>query len=293
MIAIVIPNLHSPLIDQVVCALERQTARAQIGEIIVVGQDRYGRVPAFAHFVATPRPISAPAARNLGAGLVHDDYLLFLDADCIAAPDLVERLLEAHRRGHAVVSGGVAVERENYWVLCDNLLVFAPYLAGGRGGPRPYLTSMCLSVERRVFEQVGGFDDRWVPDSEDVDLSMRLRAQGYGLHFEPTARVAHRPPRGSARALWEHQRTFGRGYVRLQRQYQAQLRSPLAHLDRRSAGLLLAAAPLLAARDMARLFAGNSGVRRYPGALGGMLWGRVGWYWGVVEGLMIRPARSV
>ena len=101
MISIIIPNLHSPLIGQVIQALAAQTARSSIREIIVVGQDRYGQIPASVRFVATPQPISPAAARNLGARLAAGDYLLFLDADCVAAPDLVEQLLKCHRQGHA------------------------------------------------------------------------------------------------------------------------------------------------------------------------------------------------
>src|SRR4051812_1867596 len=129
MLSIIIPNLHSPLIDQVIAALASQTACASIREVIVVGQDRYQRIPAGVRFVATPQPISPAAARNLGAQLASGDYLLFLDADCIAAPDLVEQILSSHRRGHVVVGGAVAPEPGSYWRLCDNLLVFTSFLA--------------------------------------------------------------------------------------------------------------------------------------------------------------------
>src|SRR3954453_23447533 len=100
MISIVIPNLHSPLIGKVIQALASQTARGSIHEVIVVGQDRYDQIPADVRFIPTPQPISPAAARNLGARLAGGEYLLFLDADCVAAPDLVEQLLKCHRQGY-------------------------------------------------------------------------------------------------------------------------------------------------------------------------------------------------
>ena len=88
-----------------------------------------GSIPAETRFVPTPQPISPAAARNLGARLASGEYLLFLDADCIAAPDLVERILARHRQGHAVVGSSMIIEADNYWVLCDNLLAFASFLS--------------------------------------------------------------------------------------------------------------------------------------------------------------------
>ena len=38
--SVIIPNLHSPLLGEVLAALERQTEPPR--EVIVVGQDRYG-----------------------------------------------------------------------------------------------------------------------------------------------------------------------------------------------------------------------------------------------------------
>jgi glycosyltransferase involved in cell wall biosynthesis len=292
MISIIIPNLHSPLIGQVIEALAEQTARTAIREVIVVGQDRYGLVPVSARFVATPRPISPPAARNLGARLAGGEHLLFLDADCIAAPDMVERILGRHRLGQAVVGGAVAAEAGNYWTLCDNLLVFAPFLHSAGAGPRPYLPSHALSIAREVFESLGGFDERFAPTGEDMDLSLRLRARGYRLFFEPAASVAHRPQRASAAAVFNHLRSFGRGYYRLQRQHAALWRSPIAYLPSQSAGLLIALIPLLACKDILWQLIRQRALRPYAQAVAGMIWGRMGWYLGVVEGLLAAPEGS-
>ncbi len=289
MISIIIPNLHSPLIGQVIQALAGQTARSAIREVIVVGQDRYGRIPAGVRFVPTSQPISPAAARNLGARLASGAYLLFLDADCIAALDLVERILARHRQGHVVVGGAVMPESRSYWTLCDNLLVFAPFLATAAPGARPYLPSHTISIARGVFVELGGFDESFAPTGEDMDLSLRLRARGYGLFFEPAAGVAHRSPRVTAGAIFNHLRSFGQGYYRLQKQHAALWRSPVARLPRSLIGLLIALIPLLACKDILWQFARSRAIRAYPQAIVGMIWGRMGWYLGVVEGLLIQP----
>ncbi len=292
MISIIIPNLHSPLIDQVVAAIERQTAREHIGEIIVVGQDRFGKIPASARFVATPAPISAAAARNLGARQAAGEHVLFLDADCLAAPDLVERLLARHAQGYAVVGGAMALEADSYWVLCDNLLSFHDVLVSAAAGAREYLPSFCLSIRRAAFAQSGGFDERYAGAAgEDMDLSLRLRQHGHTLYFDPAAWVEHRPPRASARAMWRHQRAFGRGYCQVVRQNMLR-QSPLLSLHPPMLPLILAASPALACKDILALFVRSPVLRSRGRACFGMVWGRIGWYTGALGARQAPVVRS-
>lgn len=290
MISIIIPNLHSPLIDQVVESLQRQTAPELIGEIIVVGQDRYGKVPASVCSIVTPRPYSAAEARNLGVREARGEILLFLDADCIAAPDLVERIWAARQAGHAVVGGSITIERGPYWRLCDNLLGFAGYLSTDPAGPRDYLPTLNLCLPRAVVLEVGGFDPRFLGAAgEDAELGMRLRAAGYTMHFEPRATLYHRSERLTPGAVWRHLQSYGRATMAA-RYGELRLAPRLTPRLRPLGSLIRAASPVLALWDLLGMLAQRPELRSYGYTFPGVLWARVAWYWGVVDGLLARPA---
>ena len=280
-ISVIVPNLHSPLIGEVVTAIARQNDQ-QIGEILVVGQDRYGLVKPPARHIETPRPVSAARARNLGAAAAQGDYLLFIDADCVAVPGLIERLTPWLQAGTAVVCGGVTIKTGEYWSMCDDLLVFADYLDTSPAGERAYVPSLNLCIQRSLFREVGGFDERFSAVGEDTDLSLRLRATGITLAFEPRARVIHRHRRATPRAVWEHLRAFGRVQATIWRRH-TQLMPPPLPLERLHSlsPALRAVAPMLAVRDVTLL------AHHMPRLLPGLIWARTAWYWGVAEGVEI------
>jgi GT2 family glycosyltransferase len=60
-------------------------------------------------------------------------------------------------------------------------------------GPRNWLavTAACMMVERRLFEKVGGFDERFRVGGGDVDLCLRLTAAGHRSLCVPDTHVVH------------------------------------------------------------------------------------------------------
>jgi hypothetical protein len=287
MISVVIPNLHSPIIDRVVGALQQQTIAPH--EIIVVGQDRHQRIPSTVRSITTDRPVPAAHARNLGAQAANGTYLLFIDSDCIAAPDLIEQTLAAHHRATqaAAISGSVDFPHEPYWAWCDNLLVFADLSHASPPGPRTYLPSLNLSMPRQIFLDLGGFDQRFGGAAgEDFELSVRLRQAGIPLLFAPQARITHLHQRGSAASVWQHLRSFGRVHRRAVMAEVAE-RGRSHQLKRWHAPLIIAAALPLATFDLGIGIMRQPQIRRAPAAWMGLIWAKSGWYWGLAESLLI------
>lgn len=54
-----------------------------------------------------------------------------------------------------------------------------------------WLTGACLLVSRRLWEAIGGFDDRYFLYWEDLDLCRRAREAGASLAVVPEARAVH------------------------------------------------------------------------------------------------------
>src|SRR5262249_29506493 len=81
------------------------------------------------------------------------------------------------------------------------------------------LIGAALLVRRDAFEQVGGFDEEFFLYSEDTDLCARLRAAGWSLLYEPSARCTHvgyhSSPRGEQLAMkLEGRVTYARKHER-------------------------------------------------------------------------------
>ena len=284
-ISVIIPSLDSPLIDRVVERVRRQSRLPD--EIIVVGMDRVGafRNRAGVRFVETGRPVSPAAARNRGAELARGELLCFVDADCLAADDWIERMAERHAAGAQVVCGGVGMPRTGYWTLSDNLAVFGEFGEGDPPGERLHMASLNFSIRAGLFRAVGGFDESFAPSGEDTDLSFRLRRAGCPIAFEPRARVAHHHSRSSARAVWEHLRVFGAGYVGLQRAHAGLLgRSLRFELCRRRPRLAVALSPGMALLDSAQIYLRHPALLRYWYALPGVTFARLAWYVGLTFG---------
>ncbi len=53
------------------------------------------------------------------------------------------------------------------------------------------VTGGCLVIGKNVFEQIEGFDGRFVFVFNDVDLFMKLRENGYLVKFTPYAELYH------------------------------------------------------------------------------------------------------
>lgn len=262
-VSVVIPSLNSSTVAGVIDALLEQERVEAIGEILVVGLDRLGLVKEGPRvkFVSTQEPRCAAAARNIGLRLARSDLLIVLDADCFPAQGWLQQLLYRYGQGEHVVGGSITFEQGNYWTLTDNFSLFHEFMPQGAIGPRPYLPTANLLLDRGVLEATGWLDETFPrAAAEDIDWTIRMRKQGYRLFFEPEARVVHRPARTTLRDAACHFWWSGRSMSRVRRRYPETFPMPKIAYN---PFWMLALAPAIGLWATLRLFSNTSGSSSY------------------------------
>ncbi len=287
-VSVIIPNLHSPHLGDLLTALAQQTRPPD--QVIVVGQDRYGFVAqhppsAWLQWISTPRPVSPALARNIGIAHARGDVLCFIDADCIPTPDWLERLC-SHATQHPVAGGSIIIGGETLWQRCDNMAIMGAFLETATAGQRPFLISANLLVWRQVLAHIGLFDACLI-SAEDADLSFRLRQHGYLLWFAPDARVEHRTGRTTPHAVYQHSYTYGTQWITARHKH-------TAFIGRARWHQLLQAIPwltpllvgLLALRDLYHIYRIQPLLlARFPTMVPLLWWARTAWYYGQIATL--------
>jgi GT2 family glycosyltransferase len=144
--------------------------------------------------VRAARERSAYHARNEGARLATADWILFLDADCRPAPNLLAAYFEESiSDACGAVAGQILGEPEQAsfaarYARSRNLFDHADGLIRASGGGA---AAGNLLVRREAFEQVGGFTEG-IRSGGDLDICRRLAAGGWRLDFRQGAVVHHR-----------------------------------------------------------------------------------------------------
>jgi hypothetical protein len=165
---------------------------------------------------------ASPAhARNLGAERARRDWILFLDADCVAPPGLLDAYFaEGVAAKTGALAGEVVPAAEGADSLAARYGTAKSFLSQERHIAHPYrprAVAANLLVRRSAFEQIGGFYEG-VRAAEDTDFSWRLQAAGWRLELRADARVEHRyrATVGELRRQW---RGYAAGRAWLARRY--------------------------------------------------------------------------
>lgn len=143
---------------------------------------------------------------NLGAKQVRTEHLLFLNDDVtpISADWLSRMIAQAEKPDTGAV--GALLYYPDGRIQHAGVMIGTPMGAGHPGrlsngvAHWPWLTmtrevsavtGACLMMPRRVFDEIGGYDEIFPVNYNDVDLCLRAAAKGYRILLEANAKMVH------------------------------------------------------------------------------------------------------
>lgn len=127
-------------------------------------------------------------ARNIGLKAAQGDYVLFVDDDILAPPELLSRHLKILQHGDKIVGRGPIIDITEHAMPDKND-------AGLKDFSMAFFCTCNASIKRETLLQLGGFDAGFTEYGwEDNEIGWRLRRSGYKVIFDSEALLYHYKP---------------------------------------------------------------------------------------------------
>lgn len=158
---------------------------------------------------------------NMGAGLTRGDYLLFLndDVEVISADWLECMIAVAQRPGVGLVGAKLLFEDDTLQhigvTFCEG---FPDHIRRGfpaddpgyffsSVGMKNYLavTGACLMIRPNLFWEVGGFEEQFAINYNDIDLCLKVIRRGERVVYCPLAQLYHFESKSRARTVAQNE----------------------------------------------------------------------------------------
>jgi len=216
MISVILPSYNSEkTIAPVLNALKKQSFKRAYEIILVDSSD--DNTPGIVRskfpdikFIHLNKKTDPGTARNIGLKESKGEIILFIDSDCVAREDWIEKMVYLHETTDYAAVGGAVLNGNDP----KSKIAWAGYMAEFREfipqhGQKEvsHIPTCNISYKRKYLEKLGGFNPDYYPQ-EDLDFNYRLCKTGAQIVFSPEIKVAH-THRTEFKSFFRHQKNVG------------------------------------------------------------------------------------
>jgi glycosyltransferase involved in cell wall biosynthesis len=179
-VSVIVPTLNEEkYLGNCLKALKAQDYKGRFEIIVADGKSKDKTVEIakkYADKVVIVNKKGVSAGRNGGAREAKGKILLFIDADTVAAFNLITELVKGFKKGVVGVTCPILPLSANmsefllYWF-------YNQFMKKSLQKKKPRVAGICCAYRKDAFEEVGGFDEK-LKVLEDYDLSERISKLG-------------------------------------------------------------------------------------------------------------------
>ncbi|WP_412469161.1 glycosyltransferase family 2 protein [Pedobacter sp. KLB.chiD] len=183
----IVKNRRNALINMI-SGLELGTTQPSELVIIHMNEEPYPlpacTFPLKQYVVNCVHHLPLAAARNAALSSACHDRVVFLDADCIPAPDFLSVYAQAFTSTDSLISGRVryltaqAMEKKDLFERMRAYSIPDPIRENVDQYPYELFWSLNFGCSKDVFRKIGGFDERFTGyGAEDTDFAFAAKAR--------------------------------------------------------------------------------------------------------------------
>jgi len=168
-------------------------------------------------FILNKENLGFGKANNQGVKIAKGRYVLFLNSDTYLLENSLKILIKKADRTENLGALGPLLLNEDksiqqsvgFFPHLPQIFYWMSFIDDLPGGTllKPYhvdhdsfykkehevdwLTGAALLIPRKIFDQVGGFDEKIFLYGEDIDLCRRIKDQNYRIIYSPVSKIVH------------------------------------------------------------------------------------------------------
>lgn len=177
------------------------------------------------NFILNKENIGFSKANNLGVKIACHENILILNPDTIISESVIKKALEKLHSDRKIGAVSIKMLDGNGEFLPESIRTFPDFKSsifkflGLKSYTNYYqglsydntvdvMSGACIFFKKSIYDEIGGFDERYFMYGEDIDISYQLKQKGYVAKYIDEHEIIHFKGKSSVKSNWKYQQSF-------------------------------------------------------------------------------------